>query len=98
MTAPNPLVAPPGEVTETDGASIVDSIVQTGKEIGDRDAAGITVQGAGVALDSLGAIVDPLGTLAAAGVGWLIEHCEPLRWPLDQLAGDPQAIEAVSQT
>ncbi|MGH4012707.1 MAG: WXG100 family type VII secretion target [Pseudonocardiaceae bacterium] len=98
MTAPNPLVTAPEDASSRDGAGIVDSMWQTWDEFGGADAPGTVVQGAGASLDSLGAIVDPLGTLAAAGVGWLIEHCEPLRWPLDQLAGDPQAIEAVSQT
>ncbi|HEU0088649.1 MAG TPA: hypothetical protein VFQ77_13560 [Pseudonocardiaceae bacterium] len=98
MSTPNALVATPENTPGTEGTGIVDSIVQTGEELGDRDAAGSAVQGAGAALDSLDAIVDPLGALAAAGVGWLIEHCEPLREPLDLLAGDPQAIEAVSQT
>lgn len=98
MTAPNPLVAAPGDVGNQDGAGVVDSVWTLADEVKAGDAAGIAVQGAGVGLEALGAIVDPIGAMAAAGVGWLIEHVEPLRWPLDQLAGDPRAIEAVSET
>ncbi|MGH3793981.1 MAG: WXG100 family type VII secretion target [Pseudonocardiaceae bacterium] len=98
MNAPNPLVAAPTEGSSTEGAGVVDSMWQAGRGIDDGNAAAAAVQGAGAALDLLDTIVDPLSALTEAGVGWLIEHCEPLREPLDLLAGNPQAIEAVSQT
>lgn len=98
MNAPNSLIAAPGEGNSTEGAGIVDSMRQAGLELGAGNAAGFALQGASTALDSLGAVVDPLAALASAGVGWLIEHCEILREPLNQLAGNPEAIEAVTQT
>jgi uncharacterized protein YukE len=55
----------------------------------------------GVAFDSIGAlsatvatVLDPLAGLAAAGVGWLLEHLAFLRKPLDYLLGDKAAIQA----
>lgn len=55
----------------------------------------------GVAFDSIGAlsstvaaVLDPLAALAAAGVGWLLEHISFLRKPLDYLLGDKAAIQA----
>jgi uncharacterized protein YukE len=55
----------------------------------------------GVAFDSIGAlsatvaaVLDPLAALAAAGVGWLLEHLSFLRKPLDYLLGDKAAIQA----
>lgn len=50
------------------------------------------------AMDVLGAVMDPLGTLAAAGIGWAIEHIKFLKEPLDMLAGDPAAVTAHSVT
>jgi uncharacterized protein YukE len=46
------------------------------------------------ALEVLGAILNPANALLSAGVSWLIEHIEPLREAVDQLAGDPAAINA----
>jgi hypothetical protein len=50
------------------------------------------------ALDLLGAAMDPLGTLASAGVGWLIEHISFLKQGLDELAGNPEAVTAKAVT
>jgi methyl-accepting chemotaxis protein len=50
------------------------------------------------ALDLLGAAMDPLGTLAGAGVGWLIEHISFLKDGLDKLAGKPEAVTAKAVT
>lgn len=98
MTTSNPLVAAPGRASSTAGAMLVDSVWRTACEIDNGTAADVGIHGAVAALDLLGTVIDPLQSLAAAGVGWLMEHCEPLRWPLDQLAGNPQAVNAVSQT
>jgi hypothetical protein len=46
--------------------------------------------------DDLGvptADVDPLGLLAAAGLGWLVEHVDFLREPLDWLSGHGERFE-----
>lgn len=45
-------------------------------------------------LSALGAVKDPFQTTVSAGVGYLIEHIDFLREPLDVLAGDPGQIEA----
>jgi hypothetical protein len=50
------------------------------------------------AMDALGIAMDPLGSLAGAGIGWLIEHVSFLKKPLDWLAGDPEAVTAKAQT
>ncbi|WP_158849989.1 hypothetical protein [Saccharothrix deserti] len=41
----------------------------------------------------LGADADPLGLLTAAGLGWLVEHVDFLREPLDWLAGHGDRFE-----
>ncbi|MEU8243573.1 hypothetical protein AB0C07_35420 [Actinoplanes missouriensis] len=50
--------------------------------------------GAGVSLEALSFVLDPLGGLLSWGVGWLLEHVEPLREALDELAGDAAAVSA----
>ncbi|CAM4186411.1 WXG100 family type VII secretion target [Kibdelosporangium persicum] len=79
------------------GGGIVESfaeLVGAIKKDGENDAAQIAVASVTVGLDVLGMVLDPLGTVFAAGVGWLIEHIGFLREPLDLLMGDPDAIKA----
>jgi hypothetical protein len=53
---------------------------------------------AGDGMDAIGMAMDPFGSLAGAGIGWLIEHIGFLKKPLDYLAGDPEEITAKQQT
>lgn len=39
---------------------------------------------------------DPVGILVDAGVGWLVDHLEPMPTHLDIVAGDPDGMKAVS--
>jgi hypothetical protein len=57
-----------------------------------------TIALGGAGLSALAAKGNPIETLAEAGLGWLIEHVDFLREPLDQLAGDPNEIKAHAQT
>ena len=56
------------------------------------DPAQVAFAAAGAGLDTLGVVADPFGSLLEAGFGWLIEHVDALREPLDTLAGDPGAV------
>ncbi len=101
MTAQNPLVATPDpRVAEYEGAGVFDSLDDAAAALQqDRpDPAEIGSNLASAGLELLGAAMNPLGALAAAGVGWLIEHVEFLNEGLDQLAGDPAQITAQAQT
>ena len=51
-----------------------------------------------VGLSALGAIMDPFQMVFAAGVGWLMEHLDCLRDPMDKLLGDPKEIEGHAAT
>lgn len=57
-----------------------------------------TIALGGAGLSALAARGNPIEALAGAGLGWLIEHVNFLREPLDQLAGDPNEIKAHAQT
>jgi hypothetical protein len=79
------------------GGGIFDSyneLVSACNKEGENDVAQVAVNAVAVGLDTLGFVLNPLGTLMAAGVGWLIEHIGILREPLDLLMGDPDQIQA----
>ncbi|GAB2741484.1 hypothetical protein GCM10027174_13840 [Salinifilum aidingensis] len=87
-----------GKESITNGAGPIDSASKTVDAFGSGDWAEGLAQGAGTALDGVAGLADPLAMLASAGVGWAMEHVSFLREPLDWLAGDPPAIDAMSQT
>ncbi len=91
----NPLVAEAEGPGRTDGAGLVgdiDSLTQ------DHDGWDYTVDGVSLALDTLGMAMDPFGAIASAGVGWLLQHVDFLREPIDMVTGDPHQITAIYST
>ncbi len=89
----------PAPVSATEGAGVVSSWADLGAAIGadDLDPAAITFTAAAAGLDTLGAVLQPFDSLLRAGLGWLIEHIDFLRQPLDALAGDPTEVLAQSR-
>jgi hypothetical protein len=54
--------------------------------------------GAGLALDVASTAIDPFSALLSSGVAWAMEYFEPLREMLDQLAGQPDLVQAHAAT
>lgn len=81
-----------------EGAGILEAAMGVKDGIGDGNALSIVGNGAVAGLSALGAIMDPFQAIFAAGVGWLMEHVDCLREPLDWLAGDPKEIEGHAAT
>lgn len=52
------------------------------------------LNGALVGVEGAGLATDPFGTLVTWGVGWIIEHIQPLAGWYDNLAGEPAQIRA----
>lgn len=50
------------------------------------------------ALDTAATISDPLGSLIAAGLGWVLEHVEPLRGWFNDLTGDAGEVAGYART
>ncbi|MDQ4215259.1 hypothetical protein [Microbacterium capsulatum] len=99
MTPPNPLVTGPvntstpfqGAFLLEDGEALVQAI-----RSGDWVAGGFAAFSA--AMDTVAAVSDPLGSLIAAGLGWLMEHLEPLKGWLNDLTGDSGQVAGFAQT
>ena len=48
--------------------------------------------------DGIAAVIDPLGQLIAMGMGWLMEHIEPLKGWLNDLTGDAGEVAGFAAT
>jgi hypothetical protein len=92
------LIAGEAETKGYEGAGIAEAAMGVADGIKDGSAFSIIGNGAVVGLSALGAIMDPFQAIFAAGVGWLMEHVDCLREPLDWLAGDPKEIEGHAAT
>jgi hypothetical protein len=99
MTPPNPLVAAPIDTaTPFSGAGLLDSGSQLVSAIESGNWLEGTMAGVGVALDTAATVVDPLGSLIGAGLGWLIDHLEPLKGWFNDFTGDAGEVAAFAQT
>ncbi|WP_433793979.1 eCIS core domain-containing protein [Actinoplanes sp. CA-252034] len=95
----NPLVAQAdGSTTWSTGLGLVEDAHQISDGIRNGSWVDVTLGGVTGSLDTLAVAVDPLGSLFAWGVGWLLEHVQPLRDALDRLAGSPDEIAAHAAT
>ncbi|WP_305783020.1 WXG100 family type VII secretion target [Symbioplanes lichenis] len=95
----DPLVAPSQDSTTWyTGLGLIEDAADITSGIRDNSWVDGTLGGVGGSLDMLALAVDPLGTLAAWGVSWLMEHVQPLREALDQLAGNADEVAAHAAT
>jgi uncharacterized protein YukE len=90
------------DVYNTTGGRIVDSLTTMGEHFKDAAGDGIdptafAIDGAIAALDVLAFAANPFKELMMAGVGFIIEHVDWLREPLEMLTGSPAEITALSQ-
>ena len=82
----------------TEGAGMFNDAASTIQDATSGNWGGLAMDLGADAMDALGIAMDPLGSLAGAGIGWLIGHVSFLKKPLDWLAGDPDAVTAKAQT
>jgi uncharacterized protein YukE len=54
--------------------------------------------GGALVADAAATVIDPFSALVANGLGWVMEHFEPLRDVLDKLTGMPDRVAADAQT
>jgi hypothetical protein len=99
MTATNPLVAAPVDTaTPFSGAGLLDSGSQLVGAIESGSWVEGGLAGVGVAFDVAATAIDPLGSLIGAGLGWIIDHLEPLKGWFNDFTGDAGEVAAFAQT
>lgn len=79
-----------------DGTFLLYDINATAQALKNHEWASLALIGVADTLDTAATISDPLGSLFAAGIGWVIDHFDPLKSWLDDLTGDAGAVDAFS--
>lgn len=99
MTEPNPLLASVNdERSWYTGIGPIEGLDTIISGIDDGSWLEIGLGAAGVALEAVSFWWDPVGALLRWAASWVMEHLEPARQFLDQLAGNPPVIEAYAAT
>lgn len=81
------------------GSGGVESVANLVHDLGDdSNWQELAIDGAMIGLDALSMVMNPLGELVKVGVGWLIEHIDFIREPLEVLTGDPGQVKAIAET
>lgn len=94
------LVAGPRDIPQSAfaGTGLLEDIDSTCKSLVDGDWVAASLGVVGVGMSTLAAVADPIGTALSAGIGWLIEHLNPLKEWLQNLTGDESAVAGFADT
>ncbi|MBN6039636.1 WXG100 family type VII secretion target [Amycolatopsis sp. 195334CR] len=80
------------------GAGLADSVESLSDAIKSEGWVDDALAGAGLAIEVAATVIDPFGALLANGLGWAMEHFEPLREMLDELTGKPDVARSHAAT
>lgn len=94
------LVAGPRDIEQSAfaGTGLLEDIDSTCAAIANGDWVAAGLGFGSVALSTLAAVIDPIGEALAAGIGWVIEHLDPLKDWLQKLTGDDEAVAGFADT
>ena len=84
--------------TAAQGAGLLEDIESISSSLKAGSWLGVGLSTAGAAADVASAVMNPIATLVSWGAGFLIEHFEPLKGWMDQLAGNADQVRAHAQT
>ena len=99
MVTDNALIAAPQSTrTAWTGASLADSFQGVYQSVNGGSWVDQALAGGSFALETTATVLDPFSALLANGLGWAMEHFEPLREMLDRLAGIPDRVIAHAET
>lgn len=83
---------------ELAGSGLLEDLDGLNKSMSSGSWLGTGLSGLAVVGDVVGMMVDPIGTLIGWGASFLLEHFEPLKGWLDDLAGNGDAVQADGQS
>ena len=84
--------------TAAQGAGLLEDIESISSSLKEGSWLGVGLSTVGAAADAASAVMNPIATLVSWGAGFLIEHFEPLKGWMDQLAGNADQVRAHAQT
>ncbi len=84
--------------TALTGMSLPDSIQGLTAAIGSEGWVDDLLAGGSLAVETVSIALDPFSALLGNGLGWAMEHFEPLREMLDKLTGMPDVVAAHAAT
>ena len=74
--------------TAAQGAGLLEDIESISSSLKEGSWLGVGLSTVGAVADVASAVTNPIATLVSWGAGFLIEHFEPLKGWMDQLAGN----------
>ncbi|HEX5206122.1 MAG TPA: hypothetical protein VFW27_39870, partial [Actinoplanes sp.] len=80
------------------GSSLADGLQGLDQSVRSGSWVNTMLAGGSFAGDAAATVIDPFSALLANGLGWVMEHFEPLREVLDRLTGIPDKVTAHAQT
>ena len=80
------------------GSSLADGLQGVGQSVEGGGWVDPLLAGGSLVADAAATVIDPFSALLSNGLGWAMEHFEPLREVLDKLAGIPDRVVAHAQT
>ncbi len=96
------LPAPGVEVAETEawhsGAGLISDVASLAGQARSGSWVDATLSTAALAGNGVALGVDPLGAAVAWGVGWVLDHVQPLKGWLDEVGGDADQVTAYART
>jgi hypothetical protein len=93
------LVAPVTESTRWwHGLGVIEDGIELASAIESGSWSDGVLAGTMGAIDAAATISDPIGTVIALGMGWTLEHMDPLATWYDQLTGDRDRVSAYART
>ena len=93
------LVASRGDTTTTwQGAGLLEDIESLNSSLAQGSWLGAGLSTVGAVADLASGVMNPIATLVSWGAGYLIEHFEPFKQWMDELAGSADQVRAHAQT
>lgn len=90
--------ASPSERSILAGAGILDSGSSTITALCQGNWVDAALSGVSTVLDAAATVADPLGSLLAAGIGWALDHLNPIKDWFNDVAGNPESVSAKGES